>query len=249
MTTRREESRKVFDRHHEQKKEKLALQLRVGKAFEQVRKSVFTYTQLKAYLDNMSAEQLAQQVQLLGPGGSITDHIMLEPVIAVGTVAEMCSDKEGSLVQETRSSLDFKCHPEEVVLLSDYSGFGEDGDTCYTMTEDEEGEPVLIGNVSGKVKPWVKRKRCEPSIKASRSKAMDSQYPELSDKALENWQEDLARKSVEGCLTREDTDNLAEVQAELYRRIYHLSTKEEYLAIRPQEEAEIDKYLDEEVDG
>jgi hypothetical protein len=248
MATRKEQTNKAFDRHHKQKKERLMLQKRCNKDnLKYERKPDFTYADLKAYLDKMTPEQLAQQVQILSPGGSISDSIMLEPAFAIGSVQEMCSDDKGENVQSTHSALDFQHHPEQIILLSDYCPFGEDGDSYYTMDEDENGETVMIGNKSGKAKPIIKRGRCEPTTLESRSPAMDKRQPELTDEDLQAAQAQFCKLSRERKLDLQELNALDFVQSELYRRIYHLSTKEEMAAARPKEEEEIEKWENEEV--
>lgn len=216
---------KAFDRHARQKKERLRMQRRCSHAELVLEPGVlqpcYTYRALRDYLSGLDDDQLEQQVQLLNPGGSIDDSILLEPVIGAGTVAQMCSTEEGEAVQQIHSALDFEHHPEQIVLISDYSPFSEDGDSHYELQKDADGEIVLVGNKSGKVHDVVERKRCEPSIKASRTSAM-TRRSDASDEELMQRQEALAVVARVGWLSSSEQSELDAIQAELYRRLYAL---------------------------
>lgn len=220
--TKRE--RRVFDRHATQKKELLTLKNRM-RHHEGPQEPSFTYADLQAALAKMTPEQLAQQVQILPPCGSIGDPVMLEPVIGAGTVEDLCHI-DGKPQTETRSSVDFKHHPESFILLTDYCGFGEDGDTSYTMEEDADGELIFVGNITGKRRPIIDRRENEPSVFASRTKGFARTIYSMGE-PLTARQEELCRKSEsEEGLTTEESQELIGIQAELYRRIYHLSKKD-----------------------
>lgn len=214
-----EESRRVFDRHDKQKKFQILLHGRIMKRSEgEPGPVLFSYRQLRDYLDKMPADALSQQVEILPPqGGSISDIIMLEPVIGVGTVEEMLH-VDGEVVTETRSSQDFAHHPERIILLTDYNGHSKDGDTYYTMTDGG-----FIGNKTGKEKPWIDRGRCEPTMKASQTSGFLKLLPE-SDEELMQMQEDICMKG--DAATTEELSQLNHIQAELYRRIYRLTPRE-----------------------
>jgi hypothetical protein len=210
--------REVFDRHHKQKKELLTLKNRMR--HHEAGAPGFTYQQLRDALANMTPEQLAQQVEILGPCGSIGAPVMLEPVIGAGTIEELCH-VDGKVETDTRSSVDFKHHPESFVLLSDYCGFGEDGDTAYTFGTDEDGETIWIGNVTGKKRPLIERRENEPTVFASRTHGFARTIYSES-KPLMDRQEELCRKAE---LTAEENQELLGIQAELYRRLFRLSKK------------------------
>jgi len=201
-------------------KEQLILKNRLN----QEKKVMYTYQNLKEFVANLTDTQLAQQVQLLGPDNHTS---LLCPVIGGGTVEEMCH-VDGVIAQTTHSVIDFEHHPEQVILLSDHCPFSEEGDQYYTMDEDEDGEPIMIGNKTGKPHHIVKRERCEPTIKASRTPAFDKRQ-QNTDEELMAAQEEFARLSKERPLSTQELSALDFIQAELYRRIYHLNTKEEIL--------------------
>jgi hypothetical protein len=83
-----------------------------------------TYRDLLTYLQGLSDKQLDQKVQVAEP--SPLEIQPLIPVLAIGTVKQMG-------FYGCRSSIDNRYHGNEVVLLSDGSGFGEDGAVAYEM--------------------------------------------------------------------------------------------------------------------
>lgn len=213
---------RVFDRHAKQKKELLVLKNRMRHYEVPPGSPSLSYEDLRRALNEMTPEQLAQQVQILPPCGSIGDPVMMEPIIGCGTVADLCH-VDGKAETETRSSVDFKHHPEAYVLLSDYNGHGEDGDTSYLMDKDEDGELVFVGNVTGKRRPIIERRENEPSVFASRTHGFARTIYSES-KPLTDRQEELCRKSE---LTAEENQELLGIQAELYRRLYRLDRRKE----------------------
>ncbi len=104
----------------------------------------FTYRRLKEQLALMTEAQLDQEVQIM-PNNPTPDPTRLQPVYGINTVECYCH-VDGEVAQETRSAVDFQHHPEQVVMLSDYSPFSKDGDSFYTL--EEEG---FRGNKTGKL--------------------------------------------------------------------------------------------------
>lgn len=86
------------------------------------------------------------------------------------------------------------------------------------MTEDG-----FIGNKTGKEKPWIERRPCEPSMKASRTSGFLKLLPE-SDEELMQRQEEICMKGEDATLM--EMSELNHIQAELYRRLYRLTPKE-----------------------
>lgn len=106
----------------------------------------FTYRNLLEKLKELSEDQLNQPVQILGTDINHDDgSIRLEPVLCVDTVENLCH-VDGEISTPTHSTEDFNHHPEQIVLLRDYSPFGKDGDTSYELKDG-----VLVGNKTGKV--------------------------------------------------------------------------------------------------
>lgn len=177
----------------------------------------FTYRNLKDIINGLPDSILDQQVEALADPNN-GKPARLKPVIATGTVEELCH-VNGEVVIETRSSVDFTHRPHQLVLLTDHNGFGEDGDTFYKMTEDG-----LVGNKSGKVKQFIKRGYGEPSVKVSRTKAFEKRM-DHDDETLASMQEDLAFKVDSDAANDSEKALLNDVQAELYRRRYRLTPK------------------------
>lgn len=178
---------------------------------------VFTYQDLFEFLQTKTPEQLAQQAQIVPKGGGVTPApINLETIICAGTVEELFY-VDGTCDYEIRSSRDHKHHPEEIVLITDGHGFSEDGDTAYTMSVDEDGESILIGNVSGKVTEFFPRKAGEPTKKLSKSKIFQLAYlPEKTREELFARLEELSK------VEQVDLEEVSALQAELYRRQYRI---------------------------
>lgn len=183
----------------------------------------FTYQNLQDYINNLTPEQKQQQVQIFGSNNN-DEPILLDPVIEISTVKELCSASNGEEIQTTRSCLDFKHHPEQIVLLKDLCPFSKDGDIYYSLEEDDDGELIMIGNITGKVEPFVKRKDCEPTIKASKTPIFESKLNQ-SNEELMNRQEELAELAELSKTTKVWNRELDEIQAELYRRIYRINPK------------------------
>jgi RNase P/RNase MRP subunit p29 len=149
------------------KKSRLEMNLTTGKSLEVLRHRIgqdhreetveftpdFTYRDLKSKLDAMTEEQLSQQVQVHKSEAVMARVVRLDVAIAIDTVDNLFRSAEGELVQETRSSLDFKHHPEQVILLLDACPFSEKGDTMYEMRK-VDGKTVLVGNRSGEMREF-----------------------------------------------------------------------------------------------
>jgi hypothetical protein len=112
---------------------------------ETVENDFFRYKHLKSALDKMTPEQLEQQVQIL-PGNPTGEPIQLEPAIFIGTVEEMCHYADGEVSTETRSEVDDKHHPEQVVIGRDGPSRSIEGDTAYEWNDDNE----FVGDHTGK---------------------------------------------------------------------------------------------------
>ncbi len=116
-------------------------------------KLVFTWEDLLIALKKLTPEELKQSVQIFPPHNT-PDPVKLMPVLGIGTV-----DYFGE--KNTKSNDDFKHHPEQVVLLTDHHRFSDDGDTYYTLQKDG----TMIGNVSGKKIPLLKKKKTRKKSK------------------------------------------------------------------------------------
>lgn len=91
-------------------------------------KEIETYADLKAALEAMTPEQLAQQIQVAKP--TPMPLVELQVGLAIGTVAEMG-------FYAVRSTYDNRYHPEDIVLLTDHNPFGEDGAIAYHGLDDD----------------------------------------------------------------------------------------------------------------
>ncbi len=128
---------------------------------------------------------------------------------------------DGKIVTPTHNCTDWQHHPEQFILVQDSHTWGEDGDTAYEMKE-IDGEIYMIGNISGKIKEPYERKEDEPSTKASRAPLMQPRSI-FTTKELVDRLEELLKVD----LSAEDEREVYWLQAELYRRKYHLSPKKE----------------------
>lgn len=108
-----------------------------------VKESELTYGELLKYLKKLTKKQLEQPVQILPPNPT-PDDTLLEPVVSIGTIEELCHN--GEEISQTKSSIDFKHHPESIVLLRDYCDFDEEGNAFFTL--EEKG---WRGNKTGKL--------------------------------------------------------------------------------------------------
>jgi hypothetical protein len=179
----------------------------------------YPYKELLQFLQTLTPQQLEQQVQIISAhSGTSPAPINLEPVIDAGTV-EGFLYVNGECDYEIHSSVDWKQHPEEVVLLCDGHGFGEFGDTAYVMQE-IDGETCLVGNKSGI--PFLSRPN-EPTEKMGRSAVFHLSYEE--NKSVEELFARLKQLSENFKNSMDDHEDLAEIaalQAELYRREYRI---------------------------
>lgn len=108
-----------------------------------------TWKDVLEFLQKLSEDQLNQTAMLMPPEPDQTKSVHLEPIVAMGTVAYMCSSlDDDEVTTQTRGSDDFQHHPEQVIMLYDYSPYDEDGNTCYELVEGG-----FIGNVTGKLYP------------------------------------------------------------------------------------------------
>lgn len=108
-----------------------------------VDEGVFTWKKMLDCLGKLTEEQLQQPAMLLPPNPTPA-HSLLEPILCIGTVEELCH-VDGDVCHETRGP-DFQHHPEQVVALRDWAPFDEEGNTSFTM---EEGG--MRGNKTGKL--------------------------------------------------------------------------------------------------
>jgi hypothetical protein len=104
-----------------------------------------TWKEVLEYLKYLTDIQLNQEAMLLPPQSDRTVPTHLEPIISLGTVEEMCH-VDGEIITETRSSEDFKHHPEQVVMLYDIFPYDKDGNMFYEIIEGG-----FIGNVTGEI--------------------------------------------------------------------------------------------------
>ncbi len=197
-------------------KDKLILDKRVLKAKGEM-KPHFTYRDLLEHLQKLDVSALDQQVEVLPPHND-GKPVRLHPVLGVNTVKEYCHVGE-EIDTLTRSTLDFEHHPEQVVLLTDGSPFSVDGDTFFTLKDGN-----FVGNKTGKIKPFIKRHKEEPSVELSRGKAFQSRMT-APTKVLIKSQEELSLKYQDGTISLDEAANLDSIQAELYRRRYQLPEK------------------------
>jgi hypothetical protein len=103
-----------------------------------------TWKDVLSYLQSLNEDQLQQEAMLLPPNPT-PETTLLQPIIGMGTIAEMCHINE-EIVSETRSGEDFAHHPEQVVLFFDYAPYDEHGNTFFTLTEDG-----FVGNKTGEI--------------------------------------------------------------------------------------------------
>ena len=113
---------------------------------------ITTWEDVFQALKKLTPEQRKQNAMLLPPS-PLPTPLLLEPVVAIGTVEQMCH-VEGKIVTKTRSADDFQHHPEQVVLLYDGCPFDEDGNSFFTMTE-----KGMVGNKTGKVYPFGEKRK------------------------------------------------------------------------------------------
>jgi hypothetical protein len=122
----RDESRKRMDRNHKAKFLHLTLQHRCSHPHDDKSDMpvFYSYRQLRDFLNSLTDEQLSQQVQILPQqNGSIDKPIGLEVVIGAGTVEEFLHvEGDPEPIVQTHSNIDWKHHPEQVVLASDGHG-------------------------------------------------------------------------------------------------------------------------------
>jgi hypothetical protein len=147
------EEEEYFRKVDKQKSERAIIENRMNN-HDKEKKVLFSYGDLLAGLQKLTPEQLAQEVRLM-KGNSSHRLALLKPVVAVGTVEEMCH-VDGEVVTETRGP-GFVHNPAQVILVYDGPEFDEDGDTYYTMEDginEETGkkEIMLRGNVTRKLK-------------------------------------------------------------------------------------------------
>lgn len=94
-------------------------------------KDIRTYKDLLEYLSALDKKQLEQPVQIADQGPMLSEPIPMKCGIAIGTMDEM-------EFYAARSVTDNRFHPEEICILVDGSGFGEDG---YTAISFPAGSP------------------------------------------------------------------------------------------------------------
>lgn len=203
-----------------EEKFRLILQYRCSEIRSKERQVFYSYRQLLDFLHDLTEDQLDQQIQILTDECESGKASLLEPIIGSGTVEQLCHAND-EVISETRNVMDFKHHPEQVVLLRDGPPYSEDGDTAYEMVKDG-----FIGNVTGKFKPWVTRKNAEPTIQASRSPIMQPQS-QAQTTDLEKRLEELCQLSAKEGLSEEQTKEAESIMLEFYRRIYRLSPRED----------------------
>jgi len=107
---------------------------------------ISTYRDLRNMLGSMTDAELDQKVQIMPPNRDGDKPIRLQPAICIDTIENLCHTN-GEIDQETRSADDFKHHPEQVVVMVDWSPYSSDGDEWYELEEDGG----LRGNNSGKL--------------------------------------------------------------------------------------------------
>lgn len=92
-----------------------------------------TYADLLEALKQLTPEQLSQRLSILPP--DVSGEVYLEPVLAIGTVAELCHVKD-EICTQTHSHDDFEHHLEQIVIARDYHPFDRMGNFCYELTDD-----------------------------------------------------------------------------------------------------------------
>lgn len=103
-------------------------------------KELDTYADLLEYLKTLTPEQLQQKVQY-APHSPITEQVLdIQPCIAIGTMDEL-------EFYAARSSTNNRFNPHEIVFLTDYNPFGEDGATGYQSGPEDnyKSEKVIYG--------------------------------------------------------------------------------------------------------
>lgn len=110
-----------------------------------------TYGDLLKYLQS-KPEILEQKIQIAPHNPNCDEVLALEPCFAIGTVDEMFEHS-----RYIRSSNDNSYNPDEVVILSDWNPFGEDGATSYLIDfsdgPENETEEERIDRFLGKNNP------------------------------------------------------------------------------------------------
>lgn len=107
-----------------------------------------TWRDILAKLQTFSEEQLAQPAQSLPPLHD-NDSEGLYKIISLNSVDYWSKDEDENLLIQFRSVNDNQFHPEHFALLSDGAPTSKDGDTFYTLQDDN----TFKGNVSGKIIP------------------------------------------------------------------------------------------------
>lgn len=85
-----------------------------------IAKSIQTYADLLDFLKGLNEDQLKQNVQVCPYFNDDTAIVGLQPVYLAG-------DVEGFELYGSRSSVDNKCNPHEIILGVDVNPFSEDG--------------------------------------------------------------------------------------------------------------------------
>jgi len=106
-----------------------------------------TWGELLELLKQFSSEDLKQPIQMFESGGA-GKSVELYGVYTLDTVDHFSRDiEDGAVIERFRSVLDNEHHPEHIVMLIDACPFSEEGDTLYTLQDDN----TWVGNKSGKI--------------------------------------------------------------------------------------------------
>jgi hypothetical protein len=101
----------------------------------------FTYRDLHAAIELLTDAERDQSVQILPNEPDGEKPIRLEPVVAIDSIERF------EVSNPTHSADDFQHHPEQIVLLSDFSPYSEDGDSWYELLPDGK----MRGDKTGKI--------------------------------------------------------------------------------------------------
>lgn len=96
---------------------------------------LYSYRELRDALDNLSDEQLDQQVQIMLPDPDGDKILPMHPGISFNTIKHFLDD------QKTRSSVDNEHHEEDLIILVDWNMYADDGSIGFDLMTGERIMP------------------------------------------------------------------------------------------------------------
>lgn len=112
-----------------------------------------TYRDLLKALQKLTPGQLKQPIQIMPSSPFPIKE--LQPALAIGTIDKL-------EVYGSRSSIDNRYHPEEVVILADGNPFGEDGAIAYECVGMRKGK-MQRKPIYGDAGPTSKKSQLRPN--------------------------------------------------------------------------------------